>query len=186
MHTCQSNQSNQIKFYNQMYNNVFQQQTKQIKTKKTPFMQSHIITYHFHTNNVNELETFFSLCNHLGGYIYMHAPFSTSLDTLLHSSKAEKLLNSICPIVILFTSFALPSTDKFAEKNFNSLNTCLSTFSIFILRILVKHFWGKGNSHGFSIQCQLYLPLFPFIKSVSFCRLSLFRRLSFFPSSYYF
>jgi hypothetical protein len=51
----------------------------------------------------------------------------------------------------LFTSFALPSTDKFAEKNFNSLNTCLSTFSIFILRILVKHFWGKGNSHGFSI-----------------------------------
>ena len=90
--------------------------TNQNKNNTLLSLQSHIFTYHFHTNNVNELETF-SIGNHLSGYIYMHAPFSTSLDTLLRSSKAEKLLNLICPIVLLFTSFALPSTDKFAENN---------------------------------------------------------------------
>jgi hypothetical protein len=57
----------------------------------------------------------------------------------------------MCPIVILFTSLALPSNDKFAEKMSNSPDTCLSTFSIFLLRILVKHFWGKGNSQVSSI-----------------------------------
>jgi hypothetical protein len=51
----------------------------------------------------------------------------------------------------LFTSLALPSNDKFAEKMSNSPDTCLSTFSIFLLRILVKHFWGKGNSQVSSI-----------------------------------
>ena len=135
-----------------MYNNVCQQQTTQIKTKKNTLlsMQSHIFTYHFHTNNVNELETF-SIYNHLGRCIYIHAPFSTSLDTLLRSSKAEKLLNLICPIVLLFTSFALPSTDKFAGKNVQLPDTCLSAFSIVLLRILVKHFLGKGNSQVSSI-----------------------------------
>jgi hypothetical protein len=137
------------KFYNQMYNKVCQQQTTQIR--KTYYPCSHIYSHISFTQITSMNLKHIFLCNHLGGYIYMHAPFSTSLDTLLRSSKAEKLLNLICPIVLLFTSFALPSTDKFAEKMSNSPDTCLSFFYIFLLRILVKKFLGKGNSQVSSI-----------------------------------
>jgi hypothetical protein len=167
-----------------MHNDTCHKKTKQIKTKQNNkkntllSMQSHIFTYHFHTNHVNELGNIF-LFVIFWVDMYLYAPFSTSLNTLLHSSKAEKLLNSICPNVILFTSFALPSTDKFAEKMSNSPETCLSTFSIFLLRILVKHFWGKETArcpqycvhytfHFFSMIkiCPffclvLFVPLFP-------------------------
>jgi len=124
--------------------------TNQNKKNTLLSMQSHIFTYHFHTNHVNELGNIF-LFVIFWVDIYLYAPFSTSLNTLLHSSKAEKLLNSICPIVILFTSLALPSNDKFAEKMSNSPDNCLFTFFIFLFRILVKHFWGKGNSQVSSI-----------------------------------
>jgi hypothetical protein len=53
----------------------------------------------------------------------MHLFFPTSLDTLFRSSKAEKQLNLICRIVLLFTLFTLPSTDKLAEKMSNSPDT---------------------------------------------------------------
>ena len=100
--------------------------------------------------------------------------FSTSLNTLLHSSKAEKLLNSICPIVILFTSLALPSNDKFAEKMSNSPDTCLSTFSIFILGILGKTFLGERkqpwvlNIVSIIPSTLSYDKICPFLSPLSF------------------
>ncbi len=146
--SIESNQNFTIKCITTYVNN----KRHKSKQKKTPYYPcNHIYSHITFTQITSMYLKHFFLCNHLGGYIYMHAPFSTSLDTLLRSSKAEKLLNLICPIVQLFTSFALPSTDKFAGKNVQLPDTCLSTFSIFLLRILVKHFWGKGNSQVSSI-----------------------------------
>ena len=132
-------------------------------------MQSHIFTYHFHTNHVNELGNIF-LFVIFWVDIYLYAPFSTSLNTLIHLSKAEKILKSICPIGILFTSFTLPSsTDKFAEKMSNSPDNCLFTFSIFLFRILVKHFLGERKQPGV-LNIVLIIPFtfFFYDKNMSF------------------
>ncbi len=158
--------------------------TKQIKTKnKTKqikntllSMQSHIFTYHFYTNHVNELGNIF-LFVIFWVDIYLYAPFSTSLNTLLRSSRADKLLNSICPIVILFTSFALPSTDKFAEKMSNSPDTCLSTLSIFFFfspPYFGKTFLGERKQPGFFNIVSIipftfsYDKICPFLSPLSF------------------
>jgi hypothetical protein len=88
----------------------------------------------------------------------------------LHSSKAKKLLNLMCPIVLLFTSFTLPSIDKFAEKNVQLLPQTLrlSTFYIFFLRILVKTFYRERKPPGV-LNVVLIIPFtFPMIKYVPF------------------
>ena len=159
-------------------------ETNQNKKKNTLLsMQSHIFTYHFHTNHVNELGNIF-LFVIFWVDIYLYAPFSTSLNTLLHSSKAEKIVKSICPIGILFTSFTLPSsTDKFAEKMSNSPDNCLFTFSIFLFRILVKHFLGERKQPGV-LNIVLIIPFtfFSMIKICPFFRLVLFTAL--FPAPF--
>jgi hypothetical protein len=138
-------------------------------------MQSHIFLYHFHTNHVNELGNLF-LFVIFWLDIYLYAPFATSLKTLLHSSKAEKLLNSICPIVILFTSFALPSTDKFAEK--------ISTPRPFYLLYFSPPYFGKTflgeRKQPAVLNIVLIIPFtFSYDKNMSLFFALFFSRLSF-------
>ncbi len=109
---------------------------------------TYIFAYHFHTNHVNELGNIFPFVIFWVD-IYLYAPFSTSLSTLLRSSKVEKLLISICPIILLFTSFTLPSTDKFAVKHVQLPRHFASLSSLFFfLRILVKTFLGERKQPG--------------------------------------
>ena len=149
------------------------------QNKKTPYYPCNHIYSHITFTQITSMNLKHFPFVIIWADIYMHAPFSTSLDTLLRSSKAEKLLNLICPIVLLFTSFALPSTDKFAEKNVQLPRHLPFYLLYFSSPYFGKTFFGERKKPGV-LNIVLIIPFtFSYDKNMSLFVALFFSRLSF-------